>query len=52
MSKRIPVYLSKEELETILSWKGWAEGQGMELAEYDNKLIIKLEEQLRTFEET
>lgn len=39
MSKRIPLYLSIEDLETLKSWHGWADGHGMDTNSNDELLI-------------
>lgn len=49
MSKKVPVYLSKKELETLLKWNDTHEGELGNLDD-DKELIERLEAELETFE--
>lgn len=56
MSKRVPVYMSEEELKTLLEWKqGADDNNAYWTAEYlsgkHEKLEQRLKEILATFEE-
>jgi len=48
--KRIPVYLSEEELNRILSWEGAYSSYRKE-DQLNVSLVMRLEEELATFEE-
>lgn len=47
--KRIPVYMSQNELETVLTWYSSIEKEGRNMS-FDDVTAQKLKEELATFE--